>query len=53
MGTTKNEKFPLPPPPPHPPPQKLKRKKLNISKLFIGYMKFLFPKQFITIFNLD
>jgi len=40
LGTTKNENFPLPP---HP-QSKNQRKKKHPSKLFIGCMKFLFPK---------
>jgi hypothetical protein len=39
----------------HPPPNtpKLKRKKLSPPSLHIDCMKFLFPKWFVTIFNLD
>jgi hypothetical protein len=38
-GATKNEKNSF-----TPPPQKLKKKKLNPSKLFISCIKFLYPK---------
>jgi hypothetical protein len=38
--------------PPLPLP-KLKRKKISLSSILIGCIKFPFPKWFITIFNLD
>jgi len=33
------------------PPQNPKRKKLSPLSLLIGSMKFLFPNQFVTLFN--
>jgi hypothetical protein len=57
LGTKENwKKFLSPPPPFHPYAQNLQKLKSRhfecMLNLHIGYMKFYFPKLFITIFGL-
>jgi hypothetical protein len=56
LGTKEYEKNPPPHPPPPNPNPKLKGKKTRhfecMLSLPIGYMNFLFPKLFVTIFGL-
>jgi hypothetical protein len=55
LGTKERRKKILSPPPPATPTQNLKEKKSRhfecMLSLPIGYIKFLFPKLFITIFG--